>query len=109
MKIDGSTSLPNEVYLSEDGTCRDLLTRASALILNILPSKSFEDKHRQSKISMPDWTQGTWLSIDTNTFYINKTDIIMKINDNLKSLRIVQSKQQREYSIHLRAKSLEQW
>jgi hypothetical protein len=58
---------------------------------------------------MPDWTQGTWLSIDTNTFYINETEIVMKINGNLKSLQIVQSKQQHEYSIRLRAKSLEQW
>jgi hypothetical protein len=106
MKADGSSSLPNDVYLSEDGTCRDLLTRASAMTLNILPSK---DKYRQSKIAMPDWTYGIWLSIDANRFYINETEIVMKINDNLKTLQIVQSKQQHEYSIRLRAKSLEQW
>jgi hypothetical protein len=30
---------PNEVYLSADDTCRDLLTRESAIALNILPGK----------------------------------------------------------------------
>jgi hypothetical protein len=33
----------------------------------------------------------------------------MKINDNLKSLRIIQIKQSHENSIRIRVKSLEQW
>jgi len=33
----------------------------------------------------------------------------MKTNNNFKSLRILQSKQQYENSIQIRAKSLEQW
>jgi hypothetical protein len=97
-------SLPNEVYFSEDETCRNLLTRESVLILNILPNKLFKTK------SIPEWIQGTWLSIGTtDTFHINKTQFIMKINNNFKSLRILQSKQQYENSIYIRAKSLEQW
>lgn len=39
MKKNESTSLPTEVYLSEDETCRDLFTRESALILHILQRK----------------------------------------------------------------------
>lgn len=68
---------------------------------------------------MPDWAQGRWLSIgidhiNTNTFYINQSQIIMKINDNrivkydLKFLRTLQN-QQHEKSIQIRAKSFEEW
>ncbi len=69
---------------------------------------------------MPDWTQGTWLSIGTsdsnsNTFHINETQLLMKMNDerlikyDLRFLRIIQSKREHENSIRIRAKSLEQW
>ncbi|CAF1021880.1 unnamed protein product [Rotaria sordida] len=115
-KINEKNLLPNEVYLSEDETCRSLLTRESALILNILPNKYYE-----SKVHMPDWTQGIWSSIgidriDANTFYINQSQLIMKMHDDqiikydLKFLRIIQYQQQQQHekSIHIRAKSLEQ-
>jgi hypothetical protein len=42
LKTDGKNSLPNEVYLSEDETCRDSLTRESAVVLKVLPSKSLQ-------------------------------------------------------------------
>ncbi|CAF4240271.1 unnamed protein product, partial [Rotaria sp. Silwood2] len=116
IKINEKNSLPNEVYLSEDETCRSLLTRESALILNVL-----SNKHYESKVQMPDWTQGIWLSIgtdriNTNTFYINQSQLIIKINDDriikhdLQFLRIIQNQQQQQHekSIHIRAKSLEQ-
>ncbi|CAF1241164.1 unnamed protein product [Rotaria sp. Silwood1] len=113
-KINEKSSLPNEVYLSEDETCRSLLTRESALILNVLSNKYYE-----SKVQMPDWTQGIWLSIrtdriNTNTFLINQSQLIMKMNDDqiikydLKFQRIIQNQQQHEKSIYIRAKSLEQ-
>ena len=38
-----------------------------------------------------------------------QTDFMMKINENFKSLRMIQTKQQDEYHIRIRAKSLEQW
>jgi hypothetical protein len=79
------------------------------------------DKHYQSNIQLPTWTQGTWLSIATNgmninTLYINKTQLIMKMNSkgiikhDLEFVRVIQNKQQEHNdSIRLRAKSLEQW
>ena len=79
------------------------------------------DKHYELNIQLPKWTQGTWLSIatngmNTNTFYINKTQLIMKMNGkgiikhDLEFIRVMQNKQQEhDASVHLRAKSLEQW
>lgn len=71
-------------------------------------------KYSESNIRIPNWIQGIWLSIGndrlyTNTFHINKSHIIMKINDSFKSLKILQSKQQHKNIIRLRAKSLGQW
>ncbi|CAF2146709.1 unnamed protein product [Rotaria magnacalcarata] len=110
-KIDEKSSLPNEVYLSEDETCRGLLTRESALLLNVR-----SNKHYESNVQMPDWTQGIWLStgidrIKTNSFHINQSQLTMNIQDNqiishnLKFLRIVQ---RHEKTIRIRAKSLDQ-
>ena len=106
--------MANEVYLSQDETCRDLFTRESTFVLNILPNKSFQN---QSNFEIPNWTQGTWLSIGIydKTFYINKTQLIIKLNNNrliqqdLKFLRIIKTKRQYDNTIRIRAKSLEQW
>lgn len=126
--------MPNEVYLSEDETCRGLLTRESALILNLRPSKLFRmrevnkriisyvylDKHSELKVQMPHWTQGIWLSIgmdrlNTQTFYINQSQLVMKINNdqlvkyNLKFLRILNNQRLNVKTIHILAKPLQQW
>ena len=109
------------MYLSEDETCRDLLTRESTLTLHLLPRKQFSvnfdkmigllclETHEEANVILPDWTQGTWLSIDGNTFSINHTGMSVKIEDQPRFLRLIHSKYSHEYSIRLRAKSLEQW
>ncbi|CAF1243594.1 unnamed protein product [Adineta steineri] len=111
-KRDEQSIPPNEVYLSADDTCRDLLTRESAIVLNVLPSTS----HHQfeSKTQLPQWTHGKWLTIGTNIVYINNTQFIMKTHDEQKILydlrftRILTSRRQHENAIRIKAKSLEQ-
>ncbi|CAF1311844.1 unnamed protein product [Adineta steineri] len=109
IKTNENNSLPNEIYLSQDETCRDLLTRESAVVLKTIPNK-----HDASIIPMPNWTQGVWLSTGTNRVYINQTQLIMKTNNdpiikyNLTFLRIIHSKRKHENTIRIRAKSLEQ-
>ena len=44
-----------------------------------------------------------------NTFDINQTQITMKINDHLKFLQVIYSKQTYENTLRIRAKLLEQW
>lgn len=78
--------------------------------------------HRQheSKIQLPEWIQGRWLTIGTsginpNTVYINNTQLMMKINNeqtielDLKFTRVMPNKRQHENIIRIKAKSLEQW
>ena len=126
--------MPKKIYLSEDRTCRDLLTRESAVVLNIFSSKScqmttfnkqsiyfvFLDDYNKFKVQTPNWTQGTWLSIgvngkNTNTFHINQSQLIMKMSDNpvlkhdLKFLHVIQNQRNHSKSIRIRAKSLEEW
>lgn len=68
------------------------------------------DAQQESRFSLPQWTQGTWLSIDGNTFSINQTALSMKMSDDSRRfLRIIQSKHSHEYSVRLRVRSLEQW
>ena len=74
----------------------------------------------QSKIQLPEWTQGEWLMIGTNTInmniiYINNTQLIIKINDDrstihdLKFIRILFHRQRHKSIILIKAKSLEHW
>ncbi|CAF1467595.1 unnamed protein product [Rotaria magnacalcarata] len=116
-KRDEQHTLPNEVYLSVDETCRDLLTRESAIVLNVLS----DTYHRQyeSKIQLPHWTQGKWLTIGTssmnmNSVYINNTQLIIKINGDqtilhdLKLTRVIVKSRPHENNIRIKAKSFEQ-
>ncbi|CAF3361702.1 unnamed protein product [Rotaria sp. Silwood1] len=116
-KRDEQHSLPNEVYLSMDDTCRDLLTRESAIALNVFPG--IHHGHYESKIQLPEWTQGKWSTMGTsnmnmNTVYINNTQLIMKINDDqtiihdLKLTRVISNSRQHEKTIRIKAKSFEQ-
>ena len=122
---------PNEIYLSIDDTCRDLLTRESSLLVHILPSKAYSltdetviepllsGKYHESKVYLPEWTQGTWRSTgtgETNRFHINQTQLTIYENDRRISkhqftfVRTLVMKQGSESSvIRLRAKTVEQW
>ena len=74
-------------------------------------------RHYESIIQLPNWMQGRWLTsgMNTNSVYINNTQLIMKMNDeqtilyDLKFVRTMSSKRQHENIIRLKAKSLEQW
>ncbi|CAF0992855.1 unnamed protein product [Rotaria sordida] len=116
-KRDEQHILPNEVYLSMDDTCRDLLTRESAIVLNVFPG--INHRHYESKIQLPEWTKGKWSTMGTssmnmNTVYINNTQLIMKTNDDqttihdLKLIRVISNGRQHEKTIRIKAKSFEQ-
>lgn len=77
-------------------------------------------RHYDSTIQLPDWIHGQWLSIgtsgiNTNTIYINNSQLMIKMSDDqtilhdLKFTRIVPSKRQHERFLRIKAKSLEQW
>ncbi len=77
-------------------------------------------RHYESIIQLPDWIHGRWFTIgtsgiNTNTIFINNTQLMMKMNDDLTMLhdlkftRIMSGKRQQENIIRIKAKSLEQW
>ncbi|UJR09900.1 hypothetical protein I4U23_014122 [Adineta vaga] len=106
--------LPNEVYLSQDETCRDLFTRESAVILKVI-----SNKHVESKVQIPHWAQGMWLSVGTNSvnsnrFYINHTQLLMTVDDDrmikydLQFVKVLSNRRKYGINIRIRAKSLDQ-
>ncbi|CAF1572013.1 unnamed protein product, partial [Adineta ricciae] len=108
---------PNEVYLSADDTCRDLPTRESAVVLNVLPSSYHQQL--ESNVHLPTWVHGRWLTVGTyglhaNTVYINNSQLLVKKNNDqtvvhdLKFTRLMTSKRPNEQIIRIKAKSMEQ-
>jgi len=116
-KRDEQGLVPNEIYLSADETCRDLLTRESAIVLNVRPGLS-QSSH-STKIDLPEWIQGKWLTIGTNamnsqTVEINTTQLIIKNNvdqtivHDLKLTKMISNRRTNDHVIRLKGKSLEQ-
>ena len=80
---------------------------------------SFSGKYHETKVYLPEWTQGTWLATgtgETNRFRINQTQLTIRENDRRVSkheftfVRVLTMKQGLESSvIRLRAKTVEQW
>ncbi|CAF1586394.1 unnamed protein product, partial [Adineta ricciae] len=116
-KRDEQHIAPNEVYLSADDTCRDLPTRESAVVLNVLPS-SYQHQ-LESNIHLPTWVHGRWLTVGTNglhanVVYINNSQLLVKKNNDqtvvhdLKFTRLMTSKRPNEQIIRIKAKSMEQ-
>lgn len=74
----------------------------------------------ESKVPLPKWAYGKWLtigttSLDINTVYINNTQLIIRVNKDetilhdLKLTRIISQNRQNENTIRLKARSFEQW
>lgn len=113
-KSDDTLTPPTEVYLSADDNCRDLLTRESAIALNVIPNT--HHRHFESVVQLPDWLHGRWLTsgINTNVIYLNNTQLIMKINDeqtilyDIKLTRLMSSRRHQENIVRVKGKSLEQ-
>ncbi|CAF1333296.1 unnamed protein product [Adineta ricciae] len=113
-KSAGQTFLPNEVYFSQDETCRDLLARESAVILKTIP-----DQLMESKVQLPKWTQGVWLSVgasnvNSNRVHINQTQLVITADNDqmikydLKFFKVMLNRGNYGNSVRIRARSLNQ-